>query len=153
MNNKIKKIIVTFMVCLLAVNIVNGTAFAADYNREVKRTNLPGSYGKLKGEVVGHGADLIKNFASYADSTKKVPRIRAKLSVEYYKSGDNIGPGDSTGWITNEKTASTGDYDLHHWRNKEKNTDSGFRKTTCVGYGTADAIIEKAYAVYTKVIY
>lgn len=146
MKEKLKVMVVTVLACLLAVNMTCGSAFAV--SKDTK--NLPGSYGKLKGEVYAFKSGGCKNFSSYAETSKKVTKIRAKLAVQYYKSGKNIGPGDTSGWNKNAKYASTYDYDLHHWRNTEQKNDGGFTKTVCVGYGTADAIIEKAYAVYTK---
>lgn len=153
MKNKVKIMIVTMLACLLTVNMVCSSSFAANYAQKTGSKSLPSSYGSLKGKVMGFDSGVGRNFASFANTGKKVTKIRAKLTVQYYKSGNNIGPGDTSGWNRNAKSAHTDDYDLHHWTNKEKKTDGYFKNTVCVGYGTADAIIEKAYAVYTKVKY
>lgn len=114
-------------------------------------THISTSYGNLTGNTSGYIIPgFEKGYNASAKTTKPVSRIRARLSVCYKATGKTIGDGENTGWIYNSDSALTCDYEMHHFNNALTGKRDGFLNTTCVAYGTADAITDKAYVVYTS---
>ena len=149
-KNELKKGIAVALVALLTV--VSGSV-SANAETVTGTTYISATYGYLEGSVRGdYYADLEeKMYCSRAETTETVPRIRAYMEVQYAKSGDTIGTVSSD-WRDNSDYATTYDFEMHHFYNKETECYDGFVNTKCIAYGTADAITDKAYAVYTRVV-
>ena len=147
-----KKIICLALVAVTTV--LSGTVSAKASEEDVGRTYIDSTYGYLEGRVYGYYNSVWgeKMFCSDAETTVAVPRIRAYMKVMYAKSGDTIDTSTS-GWVYNSNSATTFDFEMHHFLNKETGVYDNFLNTRCVAYGTADAITERAYAVYTSVVY
>lgn len=100
----------------------------------------------------GGRASWGKIFLSTATTEKKVPRVQADLEVQYNSTGKTIGT-EYSGWKSDSKNAYA-EIDMNHFKNKEKNNEKdGFLYTKCTAYGCAEAIIKKAYTVYTSCVY
>jgi len=114
--------------------------------------SLPAPYGPLKGSVsisIYAGAKLA---ASEAITSSPVTRIRTKIELHYNKGGAFLWYEES-GWISSSSYASV-DNDTYNVPNAQNgNQRDGFINTPLKAYSTADAITDKAYAVYTSAVY
>ncbi|MCH5273188.1 MAG: hypothetical protein J1E35_05895 [Lachnospiraceae bacterium] len=144
------------VICLLltALAMVLSGTVSANAASDIGRTYINSTYGYLEGSVRESYDSFCgeKIYNAAAETEVAVSRIRAYMKVMYAKSGDTIDTSTS-GWEYNSKRTSTFDFEMHHFRNKETGIYDGFVNTQCVAYGTADAITDKAYAVYTCVVY
>ncbi len=110
------------------------------------------TYGKITGSVSGFIFCGAKNINTSAKTTKKVPRLMANVEIQYYKTGKTITYG-GTSWMQDTKYAGD-DVDMIHFKNALKNNKyDGFLNTKLTSYGCAEAIVTKAYTVYTSCIY
>ena len=148
-RNRLKK----FFIVVMMVTCILGSSIGVSAKSDSGATYISNKYGSLTGSTSGVMGYKEKAYNTQAKTTKKVSKIRAKLSVCYKKTGVSIGDGENTGWLANSKLALTCDYEMHHFYNKLTKKHDGFVNTKCVAYGTADAITAKAYAVYTSVTY
>lgn len=148
-RSKLTKIITVVMIatCIL------GSSISTSAKTDSGSVYISNKYGSLNGSTDGSMGYKEKTYNTQAKTTKKVPKIRAKLSVCYKATGVFLGSGENTGWLANSKLALTCDYEMHHFYNKLTKKYDGFVNTKCVAYGTADAITAKAYTVYTSVTY
>ena len=104
------------------------------------------TYGTIRGEIEGGKNARSKCFAVESKVSKKVvPRLMAGIEVYRYSTGKYIG-AETSGWQRNSKRAGC-DIDMAHFGNK------GYVSIKCTAYGTHEAIIKKAYTVYTSTIY
>lgn len=152
MNKNFFKMIIG-LTLVAGITVFSGSVFA-EADEEVGRTYINSTYGYLEGSTYGgYQASLgEKMYSSFAETTVAVPRIRAYMKVMYAKSGNTLGE-ETSDWKYNDDYAGTCTFEMHHFRNEETGLYDGFVNTRCVAYGTADAIVDKAYAVYTRLVY
>ena len=151
MGKRFLRLLTAALIVFVSVMGVDSKAEAASVSGS-KYINA--TYGTLRGETDGCMGYQEKLYCTQATTTSAVPRIRATLTVCYYTTGEVIGDGETTGWISNASSAVTANYEMHHFKNKlNNNTYDGFVSTKCTAYGAADAITENAYVVYTQVTY
>ena len=150
-KGKLKKII---CLALVALTTVLSSTVSAKAAVDEGRIHINNTYGYFVTRTYGvYDADLgEKLYTTCADTMVAVPRIRAYMKVMYAKSGDRLGE-ENTGWIYNDDHAYTCTFEMHHFRNKETGVYDGFVNTKCAVYGTGDVITDKAYAVYTSLVY
>lgn len=136
---------------VLIIVFVNGTAIKIDAASKASKT-INSTYGKITGQVLGSIQCGAKNININAKTTKKVPRLMTNVDVQYYKTGKLIG-GDGTDWEQNSKYVAR-DVDMSHFKNVlNNNKKDGFLKTKLTAYGCSEAIVKKAYTVYTSCVY
>ena len=140
-------------VALVALLTVMSGSISAKAESETKNTYINSTYGYLVGSVSGIYDTVFeeKLYNSNAETTAAVSRIRAYMEVMYTRSGETIDIVSSD-WIYNSNYATTYNFEMHHFYNKETKCYDGFVNTRCTAYGTADAITDGAYVVYTRVI-
>lgn len=110
------------------------------------------TYGTLTGQVIGSIFVDAKNINTNAKTTKNVPRLMADVEIQYYKTGRTI-CHEGTCWKTNANQTGT-DVDMSHYKNVlNKNIKDDFLNTKLTAYGCAEAIVKKAYTVYTSCTY
>lgn len=148
---KYKKRFTKVMVSLAVIVALLGSATKVNAASSGSKT-INSTYGKLKGETFGGMYTTGKYFESDAATTKKVPRIYADIEIQYYQTGKTIAK-DMSGWKSNSKLAATYVY-MDKFKNALKNNKKdGFVNTKCTAYGCAEAIVKKAYTVYTSKVY
>lgn len=144
-----------FIILLTAlVVLTNSISVYAKTDTDTGCKYISKKYGYLTGKVscFWSGSPLNEKIANASAKTKSnVSKIRATLTVNYYNSGIKIDK-ETSHWLKNSKAAYTPDYEAHHTKNRETGKYDGLKNTKIVAYGAADAIQEKAYVVYTKVI-
>lgn len=109
------------------------------------------TYGTLKGRTVGDVGYPGKYFESSATTTKAVPRLWSDIDIKYYTTGNTITTRTS-GWCSNSKLAVAGVYMSQYKNAQNGNRKDGFVNTRCTAYGCAEAIVKKAYTVYTSYV-
>lgn len=127
-------------------------SISADAKSDTGQVYINSTYGSLTGTTNNFWNIDEKICNSYAETTKKVTKIRSQVEVQYYSTGDAIA-NNSSGWQYDAKQAGTQDIEMHHFKNKLTGVYDGFQNTKLAVYGTADAITGDPYVVYTKVIY
>lgn len=141
-------------IILLTALVVLTNSISVYANTSIGCKYIDKKHGYLTGEVscFWFGSPLNEKIANASAETKaNVSKIRATLTVNYYNSGVEIDK-ETSHWLKNRKAAYTPDYEAHHTKNRETGKYDGLKNTKIVAYGAADAIQEKAYVVYTKVI-
>ena len=135
----------------LVVALLGGTTVKVNAASTASK-KINNTYGKITGSVEGSIFCGAKNINTSANSTKKVPRLMANVEVQYYKTGKTINYG-GTSWMQDVKYAGA-DVDMIHFKNALKNNKyDGFLNTKLTAYGCAEAIVKKAYTVYTSCVY
>lgn len=111
-------------------------------NKATKKINS--TYGYLRGEMSNGYRTFDGKFVyTFASTDKAVPFIRAYQKVLINSSGKQV-DDDTTSWIKNSNYVHA-ECQLIHADPK------GYKNTTLVAYGTCDAIVKDAYAVYMTV--
>lgn len=136
MNLSKKKLLSTVLVvCLILGSSIN--SFAA----KVGTKSLPNPYGTLKAEANIYWDIDQYRANTYAKTTKSVNRIRATVSVHKSSDGSLLG-AEGSDWVYNASYACTPDFETYGY---------GVSASTKLSvYGTGDAIIKDAYAVYVS---
>lgn len=147
----LKKIAKVTVSLALVVAVLGGTTIKVNAAVTASK-KINDTYGKITGETEGSSSAWGKYFLSSATTTKKVPRVQADLEVQYYSTGKTIDT-DYSGWKSNSKKAYA-ELDMAHFKNQQNNNKKdGFLNTKCTAYGCAEAIVKKAYTVYTSCVY
>ncbi len=147
-TNRLVKVTVSLA---LVVTLIGGTAIKVNA-ADTASKKINSTYGKITGSVSGFIFCGAKNINTHAKTTKKVPRLMTHVEVQYYKTGKTIAHG-GTSWLTNVTDAGD-DVDMIHFKNALKNNKyDGFLNTKLTAYGCAEAIVKKAYTVYTSCVY
>ena len=140
---KMKKIVTWGLAMGLMASSLFGTSI---YAASAGSRKINDTYGTIRGEIEGGKNARSNCFAVESKVSKKVvPRLMAGIEVYRYSTGKYIG-AETSGWQRNSKRAGC-DIDMAHFGNK------GYVSIKCTAYGTHEAIIKKAYTVYTSTIY
>lgn len=135
----------------LVVVLISGTSVKVNAAPSGSIT-INTTYGNLTGQVRASIFVDAKNINTTAKTTKKVPRLMTNVDIHYYKTG-NLICRDGIGWEKDVKYLST-DVDMGHFKNALNNNKcDGFLNTKLTAYGCAEAIVKKAYTVYTSCTY
>lgn len=139
----VKKVLAGIISCVLIMSMYCNVLAASSGSKNVPnhgtfRSTIDG--GKSNGEKFFNGGCSIDNKA----------RLRITVVGHYYKSGNSFGQ-ETSGWKNNVYSAYTCDFECHHVSNKENGgKKDGMLNTKITVYGTADAITDKGYAIYTN---
>ena len=145
------KIVKCFVSLAIVAAFVSGTAIKVDAASSASKT-INDTYGKITGQVQGSKSLGAKNINTSATTTKKVPRLATTVEIQYYKTG-NLICTEGCPWQTDTKYVGV-DVDMIHFKNAlNSNKYDGFLNTKLTAYGCAEAIVKKAYTVYTSCTY
>lgn len=145
-----KKIFKTSIMLALILSMMGSMTKVSAASKASK--TIDGTLGKITGEIFGTKGTTGKYFESDAITTKKVPRLYADMDLKYYSTGKRITKA-SSGWETNSKLTASYVY-MDRYKNALKNNKKdGFVGTKVTAYGCAEAIVKKAYTVYTSCTY
>ncbi len=150
MITKTNKVFKVFMTLALVLALLGGTTKVNAASSD--KLFINDKYGKLKGRVFGTKDPLGKYFESQAETKGKVPRIYSDIEVQYHKTGKTIAK-DTSNWKYDNNLAHAY-VEMDKIPNElNKNKKDGFIGTKCTAYGCAEAIVKKAYTIFTSCIY